>query len=77
MGFGHNSEPDYSRILMSGPLDLGFDYFFGLARNHNDLIRGYIENDRLLGIDPNENYRKANKKGDKVKVCLRKEKTTR
>tara|TARA_A100001011_G_scaffold128743_1_gene135738 strand:- start:7818 stop:9293 length:1476 start_codon:yes stop_codon:yes gene_type:complete len=70
LGFGHNSEPDYSRTLISGPLDLGFDYFFGLARNHNDLIRGYIENDRLLGIDPNENYRKANKKGDKVKGLL-------
>ena len=74
LGFGHNSEPDYSRTLMSGPLDLGFDYFFGLARNHNDLIRGYIENDRLIGLDPNENYRKANRNGDKVKGLLQERK---
>lgn len=74
LGFGHNSEPDYSTTLMSGPLDLGFDYFFGLARNHNDLIRGYIENDRLIGLDPNENYRKANRNGDKVKGLLQERK---
>ena len=70
LGFGHNGAPDFSRTLMSGPLDLGFDYFFGLARNHNDLVRGYIENDRLIGLDPNESYRLANRNGDKVKGLL-------
>lgn len=70
LGFGKNGKPDFGKTLTSGPLDFGFDYFFGLARNHNDLVRGYIENDRLLGIDPNENYYKANQNGDKVKGLL-------
>ena len=33
-----------------GPLDLGFDYHFGVPNNHGDLFNVYIENDQIYGL---------------------------
>jgi arylsulfatase A len=33
-----------------GPLDLGFDYHFGIPNNHGDLFNVYIENNQIFGL---------------------------
>lgn len=33
-----------------GPLDLGFDYHFGVPNNHGDLFNVYIENAQIFGL---------------------------
>lgn len=48
---GYGKEPlDYTDRLSPGPLDLGFDYHFGVPQNHDDMLGVYIENDRIHGI---------------------------
>ncbi len=48
-----NDEPlpnvDWSKPITGGPVDLGFDYFFGIASSLNIPPYIYIENDRFLG----------------------------
>ncbi|MGC6424166.1 MAG: sulfatase-like hydrolase/transferase, partial [Lentimonas sp.] len=56
LGYGTEEEVDYSKELSPGPLELGFDYHWGLPRNHNDTVRGYVENGRLIGLDPNGTF---------------------
>lgn len=43
-----NAEKDWNKKL-GGPLECGFDYFFGDASNR---YRFYIENDHVAGLDP-------------------------
>ncbi|MBM4049113.1 MAG: arylsulfatase, partial [Planctomycetes bacterium] len=45
---------DFNQEITSGPLDVGFDYFFGDAANRFGL---YIENRRALGCDPANPFR--------------------
>jgi len=40
----------YTGKLSPGPLDLGFDYHFGVPQNHDDKLGVYIENDQIFGI---------------------------
>jgi len=50
-GLGHNKDPmEYTRNMSPGPLDLGFDYHFGVPQNHDDMLGVYIENDHIYGI---------------------------
>jgi arylsulfatase A len=39
---------DYSRPIAGGPLDLGFDYFFGIPASLDMLPYVYVENDRVV-----------------------------
>lgn len=39
---------DYSRPISGGPLDLGFDYFFGIPASLDMLPYVYVENDRVI-----------------------------
>ncbi len=41
---------EYTGTLKPGPLDLGFDYHFGVPQNHGDKMGVYIENDHIYGI---------------------------
>ena len=53
LGYGHdvNEDPSvYTKNLSPGPLDLGFDYHFGVPQNHDDMLGVYIENDHIYGI---------------------------
>jgi arylsulfatase A-like enzyme len=63
LGYGHidnesksdlltrNFEPvEYTKKVSPGPLDLGFDYHFGVPQNHDDALGVYIENDQIYGI---------------------------
>lgn len=48
---GYGKEPlDYTRSMSPGPLDLGFDYHFGVPQNHGDMLGVFIENDHIYGL---------------------------
>ncbi len=49
LGYGKDS-PDYTQSMSPGPLDLGFDYHFGVPQNHDDMLGVYIENDKIYGL---------------------------
>lgn len=51
-GFGRNGDPDYNAELKPGPLEIGFDYFFGTPRTHNEPPFVFVENHRVVGFDP-------------------------
>ncbi len=50
LGYGKKKSVDYSGKLTPGPLDLGFDYHFGVPQNHGDMHGVYIENDHVYGL---------------------------
>jgi len=70
LGYGMQGEPDYGGTLKPGPVELGFDYHWGLPRNHNDNIRGYVENHRLFGLDPNTPFKTAIGEDERVQGLL-------
>lgn len=41
---------DYTCELSPGPLDLGFDYHFGVPGNHGDVTGAYVENRYVYGL---------------------------
>ncbi len=48
---GYGTKPlDYTKSMSPGPLDLGFDYHFGVPQNHGDMLGVYIENDKIYGL---------------------------
>jgi arylsulfatase A-like enzyme len=55
LGYGkENADPkwrtDYTAELSPGPLDIGFDYHFGVPSNHGDLTGVYVENRFVYGL---------------------------
>ena len=42
--------PDYSAELSPEPLDIGFDYHFGVPSNHGDLTGVFVENRFVYGL---------------------------
>lgn len=55
-GIGHGPV-DFNKTLNPGPLDSGFDYFFGTPRSHNEPPQVFVENDRVVALDPNDPLR--------------------
>jgi arylsulfatase A-like enzyme len=53
LGLGEN-KADFNRPLRPGPLELGFDTFFGISTNNSAPPYVYIENDRVYGWDPKD-----------------------
>lgn len=51
LGFGRGAEPDYNAELKPGPLEIGFDCFFGTPRTHNEPPFVFVENHRVVGND--------------------------
>jgi arylsulfatase A-like enzyme len=51
--------PDFNRELRPGPLDVGFEYFFGMPAvgQHPNI---FIENRRVIGLDPGDPIRFIN-----------------
>ncbi len=45
---------DWNKPPISGPLEVGFDYHFGVPQNHNDSSRAFIENHDLVGRKPGD-----------------------
>jgi arylsulfatase A-like enzyme len=54
LGYGDHGEIEdpsvYARQVSPGPLDLGFDYHFGVPQNHDDAWGVFVENDHIYGI---------------------------
>lgn len=48
---------DWNKLPITGPLEVGFNYHFGVPQNHNDSTRAFIENHDLVGRKPGEEYR--------------------
>lgn len=53
LGFG-DREPDWNGTLKPGPLEVGFDYYFGLptVSSHPPFV--YVEDHRVVGLDPKD-----------------------
>ena len=52
LGYG-TGKTDYTRPLDPGPLDVGFDYHFGVPQNHGDATGIYVRNRRAVGLRSN------------------------
>ncbi len=50
-GFGRGAT-DWNKELPPGPLEIGFDYFFGTPLTHNEPPLVFVENHRVLALDP-------------------------
>lgn len=46
--------PNYNGDLNPGPLEVGFDYFFGYPATNDRVPTVYVENHRVVGLDPND-----------------------
>jgi len=49
LGLGNREKVDFSQSLRPGPLEVGFDYFFGIPASLDMPPYCFIENDRLVG----------------------------
>ncbi len=48
---------DWNKLPITGPLEVGFDYHFGVPQNHNDSYRIFIENHDIVGRKSGEPFR--------------------
>ncbi len=53
LGFG-TDKTDWNKPLRPGPLELGFDYYFGVPKVNSGFPYVYVENDHIVGYDPND-----------------------
>ncbi|WP_197439835.1 sulfatase family protein [Calycomorphotria hydatis] len=56
LGWGNKKPTDWNAPLRPGPLDLGFDYYFGvpIVNSHPPFV--YVENDQVVGYDANDPF---------------------
>ncbi|MDP6045829.1 MAG: arylsulfatase [Phycisphaerae bacterium] len=54
LGFGDKTPVDWNKPLKPGPLELGFDYYFGVpvVNSHPPFV--YVENHRVVGLTPDD-----------------------
>lgn len=50
LGYGDAARTDFTAELKPGPLEIGFDYHFGVPSNHGDISGVYVENHRVVGL---------------------------
>ena len=51
LGYGMAERCDYTKELKPGPLEIGFDYHFGVPSNHGDMAGVYVENHWVAGLN--------------------------
>lgn len=51
LGFGEKA-PDYNGELRPGPLEIGFDEFFGIPATNDRIPTVFVRNHRVVGLDP-------------------------
>jgi len=56
LGFGDDEETDFNQPLMPGPLELGFDYYFGIPQVNSGPPFVYVENHHVVGYDPEDPF---------------------
>jgi len=52
LGLGNEGGPDWNGDIKPGPLELGFDYSFIMAATGDRVPTVFIENHRVVGLDP-------------------------
>lgn len=55
LGFGEEA-PNWDGELKPGPLELGFDYYFGIPTVNSGPPFVYVENHEVVGYDPNDPF---------------------
>ena len=50
LGFGTAPRVDYTAPLNPGPLEVGFDYYFGVPQNNGDQTGVFVENHAVVGL---------------------------
>ncbi len=50
LGYGTERRTDYTKDLKPGPLEIGFDYHFGVPSNHGDVTGVFVEDHRVFGL---------------------------
>jgi len=50
LGYGDQPKTDFTKELKPGPLEIGFDYHFGVPSNHGDITGVYVENHKVWGL---------------------------
>lgn len=56
LGFG-KSYPEWNGELKPGPLEVGFDYYYGVPVTNSQAPYVYVENHRVVGLDPRDPIR--------------------
>jgi arylsulfatase A len=51
LGYGTAEKCDFTKELKPGPLEIGFDYHFGVPSNHGDITGTYVENHWVYGLN--------------------------
>ncbi len=54
LGLGDASGPDWNNELKPGPLEIGFDHCFLLPTTNDRVPQVYVEDHRVLNLDPND-----------------------
>ena len=52
LGLGKKPKPDWSGVIKPGPLEIGFDYCYLLPTTNDRVPCVYLENHRIVGLDP-------------------------
>jgi len=57
LGWGDSPDHEWSGNVRPGPLEVGFDYYFGVPYSHNSppVLQVYMENSHIIGLHPGEN----------------------
>lgn len=53
-GWSDELGPDWNREIAPGPLEVGFDYYFGLPIVNGSQPKVFLENHRVVGLDPHD-----------------------
>lgn len=53
LGWGNKINPNWNARLYPGPIETGFDYFFGVPYSHNSSpeLQVFVEDDRIVGLN--------------------------
>lgn len=54
LGLGAKTGPDWNGLLKPGPLEIGFDHCFLLPTTNDRVPQVYVENHRVLNLDPKD-----------------------
>lgn len=54
LGWGSKDPTDWNKPLVPGPLQLGFDYYFGVPLVNSGPPYVYVENDTVVGLEPDD-----------------------
>ena len=59
LGWGDQVPPDFNDDSKRGPLDVGFDEFFGVSYSHNSslMLQNFVRDRRIVGLESDEDIR--------------------